>query len=129
MTTTLVRSGTLVCMDAAGTIARGDLLVRDGAIAAIGGAVPASPATMPGGARGGRGPRRLPRPPREALEQGLALARRFHGAAGGRLRVSLAPRFVLSCSEGLWRDVSGASLEHGLLVHTHLAESPAEGRE
>jgi 5-methylthioadenosine/S-adenosylhomocysteine deaminase len=43
--------------------------------------------------------------------------------------VSLAPRFILSCSEGLWRDVSGAARERGLIVHTHLAESPGEGRE
>jgi cytosine/adenosine deaminase-related metal-dependent hydrolase len=43
--------------------------------------------------------------------------------------VSLAPRFVLSCSEPLWRDVTAASAERDLLVHTHLAESPAEGRE
>ncbi|HEY2953977.1 MAG TPA: amidohydrolase family protein [Candidatus Eisenbacteria bacterium] len=66
---------------------------------------------------------------RDALEGALALARRFHGGAGGRLSVSLAPRFILSCSEGLWRDVAEASRERGLMVHTHLAESPAEGRE
>ena len=35
-----IHSGTLVCMDAAGTVARGDLLVRDGVIAAVGSAVP-----------------------------------------------------------------------------------------
>ena len=67
--------------------------------------------------------------PRDALEGALAVARRFQGAADGRLSVSLAPRFILSCSEGLWRDVRDASRERGLLIHTHLAESPAEGRE
>src|SRR5437867_10731110 len=41
---------------------------------------------------------------RAALDGALAVARRFHGAADGRLSVSLAPRFILSCSEGLWRD-------------------------
>ena len=66
--------------------------------------------------------------PRAALDDGLALAKRFDGAAGGRLRVSLAPRFILSCSESLWRDVAAASAERGLLVHTHIAESPPEGR-
>jgi len=64
-----------------------------------------------------------------ALEDALALAKRFHGAAGGRLQVSLAPRFILSCSEALWRDVTDASRERGLIVHTHLAENPNEGRE
>jgi len=66
--------------------------------------------------------------PRAALDDALAIARRFHGG-GGRLQVSLAPRFILSCSETLWREVAAASAEHGLLVHTHLAESPTEGRE
>ena len=66
---------------------------------------------------------------RAALDGALAVARRFHGAADGRLSVSLAPRFILSCSEGLWRDVRDASRERGLVIHTHLAESPAEGRE
>ncbi len=67
--------------------------------------------------------------PRAALDSALALAQRWHGAAGGRLRVSLAPRFILSCSEGLWRDVAAASAERGLTVHTHLSESPTEARE
>ena len=64
----------------------------------------------------------------EALEEALALAKRYDGAAAGRLRVSLAPRFILSCTEALWRDVADASAENRLIVHTHLAESPAEAR-
>lgn len=74
-------------------------------------------------------PRGLLETRKEALERGLGLARRYHGAGNGRLSVSLAPRFILSCSEDLWRDVSGAARERGLIVHTHLAESPGEGRE
>lgn len=65
----------------------------------------------------------------QALEGALAVAKRFHGAAGGRMQVSLAPRFILSCSEGLWRDVAAASREQGLLIHTHVAEAPNEGGE
>jgi len=223
-------------MDAPGTVARGDLLVRDGVIVALGGAVPAALAALPGGRadescdgsgafvlpgfvqghlhlcqtlfRGlaeqcdllrwlresvwpleaahteaslaaaarlglaeliaggvtcindmgtvrhtdaigaalessgmraifgktlmdqGEGvPSGLRESPREALDSALALAGRWHGAAGGRLRVSLAPRFILSCSAALWHDVAAAAAERGLLVHTHLAESPAEARE
>jgi 5-methylthioadenosine/S-adenosylhomocysteine deaminase len=74
-------------------------------------------------------PAALIEPRRAALDDALALARRFHGAAGGRLSVSLAPRFILSCSEGLWRDAAAAAAERGLIVHTHLAESPGEARE
>jgi 5-methylthioadenosine/S-adenosylhomocysteine deaminase len=65
----------------------------------------------------------------QALSGALGIADRFHGAGGGRLSVSLAPRFILSCSEGLWSDVAAASRERGLVVHTHLAENPAEARE
>jgi cytosine/adenosine deaminase-related metal-dependent hydrolase len=43
--------------------------------------------------------------------------------------VSLAPRFILSCSEDLWRAVAALSKQRGLLVHTHISESPNEGRE
>ena len=66
---------------------------------------------------------------RSALDSAIAEGRRWHGAAGGRLRSSLAPRFILSCSAPLWREVAALSAEHGWLVHTHLSESPAEGRE
>jgi 5-methylthioadenosine/S-adenosylhomocysteine deaminase len=64
-----------------------------------------------------------------ALDECRALARRFHGAAGGRLSVTLAPRFILSCSESLWEGAAALAAEGGHLLHTHLAESPAEGRE
>ena len=66
---------------------------------------------------------------RAAMDEALALAKRFHGAAGGRLAVSLAPRFILSCSDALWREVAATAVERGLVVHTHLAESPGEARE
>ena len=236
MTTTLIHSGTLVRMDAAAAVGRGDVLLRDGTIAAVGEGVPAAVAALPGGRaqetidatncfvlpgfvhghlhlcqtlfrglaeqsdlmrwlresiwpleaahsdaslaasawlgaceliaggitcvndmgtvhgtevtasvleqtglravvgkalmdQGDGVPSRLVETRRAAMDSALALARRFHGGADGRLRVSLAPRFILSCSEPLWRDVADASRERGLLVHTHLAESPAEGRE
>ncbi len=66
---------------------------------------------------------------RTALAEVESLVKRWHGAAAGRLLVSLAPRFILSCSEGLWRDVAALSKARGLLVHTHVSESPTEGRE
>ncbi|HYM80173.1 MAG TPA: amidohydrolase family protein [Candidatus Limnocylindria bacterium] len=64
-----------------------------------------------------------------ALDEVRALVKRFHGSGGGRLHVSLAPRFILSCSEELWRDVHDLSIEEGLLIHTHIAESSGEGHE
>ena len=49
LSTCLIHSGTLVCMDAAGTIERGDLLIHDQRIAALGADVPAALAALPGG--------------------------------------------------------------------------------
>src|SRR5689334_2391682 len=45
----LIHGGTLVCMDAARTVKRGDLLVAGERILAIGDAVPAAEAALPGG--------------------------------------------------------------------------------
>jgi 5-methylthioadenosine/S-adenosylhomocysteine deaminase len=78
--------------------------------------------------RGEGAPRDFVENTQHALEDGLALVRRFHRAAGDRLRVSLAPRFILSCSDELWQGVRAASERERLIVHTHLAESPGEGR-
>ena len=79
--------------------------------------------------RAGSAPAALCESTRDALEAALDLARQFHGSAGGRLSVALAPRFVLSCTRELWHGVRDASKQQALHVHTHLAESAGEARE
>ena len=117
-------AGGVTCVNDMGTVhhteAIGMVLEESGIRAVFGKALMDQGEGVPAGLREGE---------RESLDSALALAKRFHGAANGRLGVSLAPRFILSCSESLWRDVAAASAEHGLLVHTHIAESPTEGRE
>jgi cytosine/adenosine deaminase-related metal-dependent hydrolase len=71
-------------------------------------------------------PRRLQEDTRASIEESLSIARRWDGAAGGRLRAALAPRFAVSCSEELLQLVAALSNEHGLLVHTHASESRDE---
>jgi 5-methylthioadenosine/S-adenosylhomocysteine deaminase len=71
-------------------------------------------------------PPRLREATQTSVAESLALARRWHGAAGGRLRAALAPRFAVSCSEELLRTVADLSSERGLLVHTHASESRDE---
>ncbi|MDH5492591.1 MAG: amidohydrolase family protein [Myxococcales bacterium] len=78
--------------------------------------------------RGQRLPRRLKESTRGSLEQSEALARRWHGAAEGRLGYAYAPRFILSCSERLVRGAVSRASEIGALVHTHAAEHAAERR-
>jgi 5-methylthioadenosine/S-adenosylhomocysteine deaminase len=117
-------AGGVTCVNDMGTVhhteALGETLAATGLRAVFG------PALMD---QGDGVPARLLAGADRALAAALAIAQRYHGAADGRLQVSLAPRFILSCSEALWRDVTDASRERGLLVHTHLAESPTEGSE
>src|SRR5207249_4217800 len=61
-----------------------------------------------------------------ALAEAESLARRWHGAAGGRLRWCFAPRFVPSCSGPLLRAASDLAERHGAQLHTHAAETIVE---
>lgn len=69
---------------------------------------------------------------REDTEASLAeseeLCQKWHGAAGGRLRYAFAPRFVLSCSDKLMREVGELARRYGVLVHTHASENRDEVR-
>lgn len=67
--------------------------------------------------------------PAQALKDSEALHGRWHGAARGRIRNSLCPRFILSCSESLWRGVAELAGQLQVPVHTHLLEHPREEDE
>jgi len=69
-------------------------------------------------------PRGMAQSAADALRTTEELWRAFHG--NGRLAVAVAPRFLLSCSDGLARDAAAFAREAGLRVHTHAAEHPAE---
>ncbi len=71
-------------------------------------------------------PGRLLQPARTAIDEGLALHRRWDGSAGGRIRAALAPRFAVSCSRNLLEEVGSLSSRQGILVHTHASEQQAE---
>lgn len=71
-------------------------------------------------------PARLQEEAGAAIDESLALHQRWHGAAGGRLRVALAPRFAVSCSRDLLERVAHTADAHGLLVHTHASENRDE---
>jgi len=71
-------------------------------------------------------PRRLVEPARTAIDESLALLRRWDGAAAGRLHAAFAPRFAVSCSRDLLEEVGSLSSGHGALVHTHASEQRAE---
>jgi len=61
-----------------------------------------------------------------SLAESVALLERWHGTHGDRLRYAFAPRFVLSCTEPLLKEVSRLAREKGVRVHTHASENPTE---
>ncbi len=63
-----------------------------------------------------------------SLAEAEALGARWHGAAGGRLRYAVAPRFVLSCSPGLVAGAAALARRRGYLLHTHASENLDETR-
>ncbi len=62
----------------------------------------------------------------DSLRESERLCRDWHGAAHGRLRYAFAPRFALSCSEQLLREVAERARAEGVMVHTHAAETAQE---
>ncbi len=61
-----------------------------------------------------------------ARAESLRLLEAWHGRADGRLQIAFAPRFVLSCTEALLRDIAALSREKGVRIHTHASENRAE---
>lgn len=60
------------------------------------------------------------------LEEVFDLLEDWHGFDQGRLHTTLCPRFALSCSEKLLKQVGSISSELGLLHHTHASENKKE---
>jgi cytosine/adenosine deaminase-related metal-dependent hydrolase len=111
----LLLSGTTAILDM-GTVretdALADELARSGLRATLGKAMMDT---------GDGVPPRMRETTRASLDESDALARRWSGAAEDRLRYAYAPRFVLSCTEALLREVA-ARLRAGARLHTHASE-------
>jgi len=61
-----------------------------------------------------------------SLDDSAALIDRWHGAASDRLRYAYAPRFVLSCTDDLLREVGAQAKARGVRIHTHASENRGE---
>lgn len=73
-----------------------------------------------------RNPRALRESTRAALDEAQALFAEWNGRENDRIRASYAPRFVISCTEVLMREVGNLSHEQNALIHTHASESRGE---
>ena len=71
-------------------------------------------------------PPRLQERTQASIDESLALKKRWHGAAGGRLRAAFAPRFAVSCSRELLEAVAALAASEDALVHTHASENRDE---
>ncbi|EMA58309.1 5'-deoxyadenosine deaminase [Halorubrum lipolyticum] len=62
-----------------------------------------------------------------ALAESEALIREYHGAADGRVRYAVTPRFAVTCSEACLRGCRDLADRHeGVTIHTHASENEDE---
>ena len=62
----------------------------------------------------------------DSIAQSLELLQRWHGQADGRIGFCFAPRFALSCSDALLREVGKLARDKDVIVHTHASENKNE---
>lgn len=63
------------------------------------------------------------------LATGLDFARRYRGAADGRIMSMLAPHAPYTCPDGFLREVIAAAATEDLPLHIHVSETERENRE
>ena len=116
----LLSSGTTCILDM-GTVrhteAIFDAVKSSGIRASVGKCLMDHPTTTPEGLR---------EPTRDALAEAMELYKKWHATQNDRIRVSYAPRFVISCTEKLLTEVGKISKEQGALIHTHASENLKE---
>src|SRR6266542_4593700 len=62
----------------------------------------------------------------DSINESVALLKKWHGAAEGRIRYCFAPRFAVSCTRELLSEVARLADEYGVMVHTHASENRKE---
>jgi 5-methylthioadenosine/S-adenosylhomocysteine deaminase len=74
------------------------------------------------------GPAGLRESTADSLAESERLIARWHDTSGGRLRYAYAPRFAVSCTDELLREVGRRSKqsESGVGIHTHASENRGE---
>ncbi|HTI36059.1 MAG TPA: 5'-deoxyadenosine deaminase [Vicinamibacterales bacterium] len=71
-------------------------------------------------------PKRLQEQTRSAIDESVALKKRWDGRSNGRLRAAFAPRFAVSCTRELLEAVAALSRDERTIVHTHASENRDE---
>ena len=71
-------------------------------------------------------PEGLLQPTDVALREAVDLAEKWDGSSNGRIRICLAPRFAVSCTDACLREVSQLAAAGGWRIHTHASENRDE---
>jgi len=61
-----------------------------------------------------------------SIQASVDLFEKYHGKGNGRLEVAFTPRFVISCTDTLLREVSRVARNKNAFVHTHASENRGE---
>ncbi|EHQ88475.1 5'-deoxyadenosine deaminase [Desulfosporosinus youngiae] len=61
-----------------------------------------------------------------SLQESVDLYEKYHGKGNGRLEVAFTPRFVISCTDTLLKEVSRLARAKNAFVHTHASENRSE---
>lgn len=62
----------------------------------------------------------------DSINESIRLYERFHNKNNGMLKYAFAPRFVLSCTDTLLKEVRKLSDKYGVLIETHGSEHKEE---
>ncbi|MCL1631206.1 5'-deoxyadenosine deaminase [Sporolactobacillus sp. CPB3-1] len=62
----------------------------------------------------------------DSLQESVDLLERWNGHGNGRIRYAFAPRFVISCTEPLLKQVRDLADHYQVFVHTHASENRGE---
>ncbi len=63
---------------------------------------------------------------RKSIDESVALIKKWHGQADGRIRCCFAPRFAISCTHELLSEVAELAKQHNVMIHTHASENKSE---
>ncbi len=62
----------------------------------------------------------------DSLQESVDLFEKYHGQGNGRLEVAFTPRFVISCTDPLLKEVARLAEAKKAFVHTHASENRGE---
>ncbi|MFS3929365.1 N-ethylammeline chlorohydrolase [Priestia aryabhattai] len=73
-------------------------------------------------------PKALQETTASSIAESVRLLEKWHGSYNNRIQYAFSPRFVISCTEDLLREVAHLSAAYDVHVHTHASENQEEIR-